>query len=43
MIAAIAAANQLPVYTANPDDFAGNDDLTVVAVSTGSGETVLGP
>ena len=42
MIAAIATANQLPVYTANPDDFAGIDDLTVVPVSTELGETVLG-
>jgi predicted nucleic acid-binding protein len=33
MIAAIAVANGLPVYTANPADFAGIDDLDVVAVS----------
>lgn len=32
MIAAIALAHGLPVYTANPDDFAGIDDLEVVAV-----------
>jgi predicted nucleic acid-binding protein len=32
MIAAIAIANELPLYTCNPDDFAGIDDLTVVAV-----------
>ncbi len=37
MIAAIATANQLPLYTANPDDFAGIDDLTIVAVSSGLG------
>ncbi len=32
MIAAIAIANGLPLHTCNPDDFAGIDDLTVVAV-----------
>ena len=32
MIAAIAIANDLPVYTVNADDFAGIDELTVVAV-----------
>lgn len=32
MIAAIAIANDLPVYTVNPQDFAGIDELTVVAV-----------
>ena len=32
MIAAIAVANDLPVYTCNPSDFAGIDGLTVVAV-----------
>ncbi len=33
MIAAIAAANQLPLYTRNPNDFAGLDSMiTVVAV-----------
>ncbi len=32
MIAAIAISNQLPLYTCNPDDFAGIDDLTVVAI-----------
>lgn len=32
MIAAIALANDLPVYTCNPDDFAGIDGLAVVAV-----------
>jgi tRNA(fMet)-specific endonuclease VapC len=33
MIAATALANDLPVYTANPDDFSGIDGLEVVAVS----------
>ena len=32
MIAATAMANGLPLYTANPDDFAHIDGLTVVAV-----------
>ena len=32
MIAATALAEDLPVYTCNPDDFAGIDGLTVVAV-----------
>lgn len=32
MIAAIALANDLPVYTCNPDDFMGIEDLEVVAV-----------
>ena len=32
MIAAVAIANGLPIYTCNPDDFAGIDGLTVVAV-----------
>lgn len=32
MIAAIALANELPVYTCNPDDFSGIDGLEVVAV-----------
>jgi tRNA(fMet)-specific endonuclease VapC len=32
MIAATALANDLPVYTCNPDDFSGIDDLDVVAV-----------
>ncbi|MBI2755145.1 MAG: type II toxin-antitoxin system VapC family toxin [Chloroflexi bacterium] len=32
MIAATALANGLPVYTCNPEDFAGIDGLTVVAV-----------
>ncbi|MEP6650908.1 MAG: type II toxin-antitoxin system VapC family toxin [Lapillicoccus sp.] len=33
MIAAIALANDLPVYTCNPDDFAGIDGLRVVTVT----------
>jgi tRNA(fMet)-specific endonuclease VapC len=32
MIAAIALANDLPVYTCNPDDFSGIEGLDVVAV-----------
>lgn len=32
MIAATALANDLPLYTANPGDFAGIDELAVVAV-----------
>ena len=32
MIAATALANELPVYTLNPDDFEGIDDLEVFAV-----------
>ena len=32
MIAATALANNLPVYTCNPDDFLGIDSLAVVAV-----------
>jgi predicted nucleic acid-binding protein len=33
MIAAIAIANDLPVFTCNPADFEGIDDLTVVAIA----------
>ena len=32
MIAAVAVANGLPLYTCNPEDFAGIDGLTVIAV-----------
>lgn len=32
LIAAIAMANDLPVYTVNPRDFAGIDDLVVLAI-----------
>jgi predicted nucleic acid-binding protein len=32
MIAATAIANQLPVYTCNPADFADIDNLTVIAI-----------
>jgi len=32
MIAAVALANGLPLYTCNPDDFAGIDGLTVIPV-----------
>lgn len=32
MIAATALANDLPIYTCNPADFAGIDDLEVIAV-----------
>ncbi|MGQ0465967.1 MAG: type II toxin-antitoxin system VapC family toxin [Sporichthyaceae bacterium] len=37
MIAAVAAANELPLYTTNPDDFAGLEELLeVVAVPVSS-------
>jgi len=36
LIAATAVAHGLPVYTRNPDDFAGIDALIVVAVESGS-------
>lgn len=32
MIAASALANGLPLFTCNPDDFSGIDDLTVIAL-----------
>ncbi len=32
MIAATAIANDLPLYTCNPDDFAGIDGLDIVAI-----------
>ncbi|MCA1734040.1 MAG: type II toxin-antitoxin system VapC family toxin [Acidobacteria bacterium] len=33
LIAAVAIANDLPVYTANPNDFEGIDDLAVIPVA----------
>jgi tRNA(fMet)-specific endonuclease VapC len=33
MIAAIAVAHDLPVYTCNPSDFSGIDGLQVVAMA----------
>jgi tRNA(fMet)-specific endonuclease VapC len=39
MIAATALANDLPVYTCNPADFAGIDELTVVAVPVSDAPT----
>ena len=38
MIAAIAVANGLPLYTTNPDDFAGIDGLQVVSVPAPAAE-----
>ncbi len=32
LIAATAIANALPLYTCNPDDFAGIDELEIVGV-----------
>ena len=32
MIAAVALAHELPLYTCNPDDFSGIDGLTVVPI-----------
>lgn len=37
MIAAIAVAHDLPLYTANPDDFTGIDGLEVRVVAVGRG------
>ncbi|HMH48205.1 MAG TPA: PIN domain-containing protein, partial [Solirubrobacteraceae bacterium] len=34
MIAATAVANELPIYTCNPADFVGIDELEVIPVST---------
>jgi predicted nucleic acid-binding protein len=39
MIAATAVANDLPVYTCNPTDFVGIDDLEVVDVGLTDGDT----
>jgi tRNA(fMet)-specific endonuclease VapC len=33
LIAAVAIANDLPVHTVNPDDFAGIDELDLVAIA----------
>lgn len=33
MIAAVALAHELPLYTCNPDDFSGIDGLTVVPIA----------
>jgi tRNA(fMet)-specific endonuclease VapC len=33
MIAAVAIANDLPLFTCNPNDFSGIDGLTVVEVA----------
>jgi hypothetical protein len=33
MIAAVAVANDLPLYTCNPTDFAGIDGLDIVAIA----------
>lgn len=32
LIAAVAIANDIPLYTVNPDDFAGIDELDLVAI-----------
>jgi tRNA(fMet)-specific endonuclease VapC len=33
MIAATAVANNLPIYTCNPADFSGIDELDVIAIA----------
>jgi tRNA(fMet)-specific endonuclease VapC len=38
MIAAVAVANGLPLYTCNPADFTGIDDLTVVPIPHPDGD-----
>lgn len=43
MIAATAVANDLPVYTANPHDFAGIDGLEVVPIEPSSVDAVPTP
>ena len=35
VIAATAVANDLPVFTRNPDDFAGIESLTVITLNAG--------
>lgn len=42
MIAAVALANEMPLYTCNPADFAGIDGLTVVALPHPDGSPVTG-
>lgn len=42
MIAAIAIANGLPLYTCNPDDFEHIDGLTVIAVDHPDRRTIPG-
>ena len=42
MIAAVALANGLPLYTCNPDDFAGIDGLVIVAVTHPDREPAAG-
>ena len=42
MIAAIALANGLPLYTCNPDDFADIDGLTVIEVTHPDRPLVVG-
>jgi tRNA(fMet)-specific endonuclease VapC len=37
MIAATALANELPVYTCNPDDFTGIGGLEIVTIPTPGG------
>ncbi|QDP98014.1 type II toxin-antitoxin system VapC family toxin [Microlunatus elymi] len=34
MIAAVASANDLPLYTTNPDDFAGLEEITTIIAVT---------
>lgn len=38
MIAAIAIAREMPLYTCNPEDFRGIDGLTVVAIAHPDGD-----
>lgn len=43
MIAAVAIANEMPLFTCNPSDFAGIDGLTVVAIQHPDEEHVRQP
>ncbi len=43
MIAAVAMANEMPLFTCNPSDFAGIDGLTVVAIQHPDEEPVRQP